>query len=839
MFATPLEPEQSLHYSCLEKSQSQSQRKSRNDLISAQIISDLSTVCENTSNSPTLDIVQISETRSNNCSSGLPSLEANKKLEQKNKNLYQWFEEYNTHPEKESYKLLDIGSPYILQNSSSSGSPYSPENAHLLARGARAGGSSGEYRSVIDDLTIENKRLRKELRRYKNQTNIQLQNDKLFEIRIHSLPPDKRRELENTLSSFTSSLNSQNGERGSNLDISQNGHWSQKLPLSPAKVSSVSNTRNSNLQESSFILTTNSTNPTSATPDAPSVGRPKSFENNLTSNHSQSKSPDENITEMPSTGGLKNITRNQKKKLVVQRLEQLFTGGRGSIIGETSDAWNQQQVSSSALENQSENSLTGAREANMGPTNKQSASQPLETVNELGVRTFSEASEYSSPNSAGPDQRPTRPLDLDPDRAQVPSDNLDYIRHLGLSTPKLANDESTDNSNEKGRWVYLNLLINMAQLHMINVTADFVRSAIKDDSRNFKLSKDGQMLLWKGGNKVISPENDESSCSSSENEYLKNLSSDFNEAQGTEKASINQQDTDPAIVPNGSLSDFQYKPLVYRRAASESSSQCDSLLSRSTVNQSLSSLNPLYQSHKSSNQIISNERKLYEEGSMIFYSGVNFYTDLSGDRDSSAFLLSNHIYNGEDDIKDSSLESTASEISLNEFDSKPIHQRFEDIPVSPIQEDYIKHPEAISEPLDEFSSDGFCLSEFPADSKQTPNPLQKFNTWISGKTQLSDHFAINVLTCRSTVRNSKSTFSPPGSKYIRPGFMRRILGQSPNDPIKKDQNVFKNSTSIFMEKSLSQSLSSSEPTSICRDFPVRSKIIFSETFQLPPSTPLF
>ncbi|RKF76488.1 Frequency clock protein [Golovinomyces cichoracearum] len=834
MFATPLEPEQSLHYTRRENNQHLSQRKLRNDLISAQALPDLPVVCEDTSNSPIVDFVQKSETRPNTCSPGLPSIEEVKRQEQKSKNLYQWFDEYNTHPEKESCKLQDVGSPYILQNSSSNGSPYSPENAHLLARGARAGGSSGEYRSVIDDLTIENKRLRKELRRYKSQTTKQLQNEKLFEIRIHSLPPDKRRELENTLSSFTSSLNSPNGERGPNPDTSQNGNWSQKLPQSPAKVSSTSNTRNSQVQESSFILTTNSTNPTSITQDAPSIGRPKYFENNLTSNHSQSKSPVENVSEIPSTCRLKNLTKTQKKKLVVQRLEQLFTGGRGSIIGETSNPWNQQDISSS-LENQSENPLAGAREANMGPSKNELVSQPFETASELGVRTLSDESEYSSLDPAVSDQRPTRPLDLDPDRAQVPSDNLDYIRHLGLSTPKLASDESTDNSNEKGRWVYLNLLINMAQLHMINVTADFVRSAIKDDSRNFQLSEDGQMLLWKGGNKASSPESDESSCTSSDNEYMKYLSPDPNVAQESEKEPNNQYDPDFAIIPNGSLSGFQYKPLVYRKASSESLSQSDSLLSRSTLNQSLSSLNPLYQSQRSNNHIISNERKLYEEGSMIFYSGVNFYIDLSGDRDSSLFLLSNHI-SDEDDDQNSSVESLASDRAFNKLDSQHISQRFEGIPLSPIQEDNIKDLEATSEQGEGLSLDEFSLGEFHADIEQISRPLQKFKTCGTYGTRSFDHFAIRVSTCRYTARNSKSNFFPFGSNYIRPDFMRRILRTCQDDPHEKSQNFSKNGTSLLKEKNLVQSLSLPQPTSFCRDFPVQTKIISLEALELPPST---
>lgn len=67
--------------------------------------------------------------------------------------------------------------------------------------------SNGDgYRPVIDNLTVELQKLKDELRRYKAQGSCLLRNEQLFEIKINNLPNRKKRELEATLSRFTSNL---------------------------------------------------------------------------------------------------------------------------------------------------------------------------------------------------------------------------------------------------------------------------------------------------------------------------------------------------------------------------------------------------------------------------------------------------------------------------------------------------------------------------------------------------------------------------------------------------------------------------------------------------------
>jgi len=170
------------------------------------------------------------------------------------------------------------------------------------------------------------------------------------------------------------------------------------------------------------------------------------------------------------------MTERQKKKLVVQRLEQLFTGNRGANIGNRSQTLQQQEVSKSAAKadqpaDHDPMALEGVREAHIVPYKMDANGRPGKMSDGSSYETQvlgSGSSEESSP-CRSPEQRPTRPLDLDPNRAQNPSENVEYIRHLGLSTPQLALDESADAPDGR-RMEYLNLLINMAQLHIMNVT---------------------------------------------------------------------------------------------------------------------------------------------------------------------------------------------------------------------------------------------------------------------------------------------------------------------------------------------------------------------------------
>ena len=139
-------------------------------------------------------------------------------------NADRWFENCNSQVRGSSAAFVDNDPPFLMRNSSSLETPpdvWQPErnfplehgpgslplHASLLQLGT-AGSGTEEFRSVIDDLTIENRKLKRRLKKYEKIHDSYLKDDKLFEVRIHGLPADRKRELEETLRKFTSGLES-------------------------------------------------------------------------------------------------------------------------------------------------------------------------------------------------------------------------------------------------------------------------------------------------------------------------------------------------------------------------------------------------------------------------------------------------------------------------------------------------------------------------------------------------------------------------------------------------------------------------------------------------------
>ena len=373
-----------------------------------------------------------------------------------------------------------------------------------LSRGNSAESGSEDFRSVIDDLTVENKKLKRKLRKLERLHCSQLQEDKLFEIRFHRLPTSKRRELESTLRDFISRLD-QSHELSSNVRHIPNPYINSVYPPPIHKLSSIS---------TSFSRPVDSAYASMSASGQTSTSRLHHPEKLKTSEPQQSL--DQNIKSylhdipqglLPREAPF--MTERVKTKLVVRRLEQLFTG-KGANAAHTSHSLQQQQISHSAAKDERtlnqakgrEASFEGNREARILPVDSGNGSEMCKEPRVCAkLPTADDGDDYDSSllNTSGdgtPDQRPTRPLDLDPHRAQIPSENIEYIRHLGLALPSLNPDSNTYGGDG---WVYLNLLMGMAQLHTINVTVDFVRKAIKNVSEKLELSEDAQKIRWKGG----------------------------------------------------------------------------------------------------------------------------------------------------------------------------------------------------------------------------------------------------------------------------------------------------------------------------------------------------
>ena len=202
------------------------------------------------------------------------------------------------------------------------------------------------------------------------------------------------------------------------------------------------------------------------------------------------------------------MSKRSKRKLVVRRLEEVYVG-KGAASSEHGQSHQQQEVSQSAAK-ADRSALEaggcraraeGLREARISILDvdvltEHTSDAILTSRKEINDGDESTSRDAHASQDGTPDQRPTRPLDLDPYRAQVPADNIQYIRHLGLVSPTLKADPYTSTLNG---WVYLNLLMSMAQLHTLNVTLEFVRKSIVDMSTTLELSPDGRKIRWKGG----------------------------------------------------------------------------------------------------------------------------------------------------------------------------------------------------------------------------------------------------------------------------------------------------------------------------------------------------
>ena len=567
--------------------------------------------------------------------------------------------------------------------------------------------NSEEFRGVIDDLTIQNKRLRKKLRQYKTLHCSHLQDEKLFEVRFHGLAPHRKRKLEEILRSFASNIEESLDTSVFNIDTLKAS--TPALTNHKPASSSTSYSKGSKPIDSAY-----------ASMSGKAISSQKPLQDSQHT-QAQSKLRQQNVKshlhDTPETLVPHNsfaMSEGAKSKLVVRRLEQIFTGrritrrrsryekppdfsqsaaqsditrleaqglkfpqsragvrqprvlpkGAELQLGSLSEAnlavqQSQQRVESHEKRLQKE----GTREARIflgcvesqidssSETNLTGQQSRLSTDEEGSVSRGQRAS-----RGATPDQRPTRPIDLDLQRAQPPSANIEYIRHLGLASPTATADVTSDPDDG---WVFLNLLTSMAQLHTLNVTPEFIRHAIADVSSKFELSTDGTKVRWMGGTDGTKINSDSDESDETGNWKFADSGTLFNDGRSlTEIAGRrgleDDQETNNNLpiatidlataVENGGkrrpmyleqpadIDNFQYKPLFFHGTASED----EDALTYTT--NSLSSFDPLENGtglHSGSHGIRESEarprKQTRRNGPIIFYNKAEFCTDLSGD----------------------------------------------------------------------------------------------------------------------------------------------------------------------------------------------------------------
>ncbi|KAI0486707.1 frequency clock protein [Xylaria cf. heliscus] len=585
----------------------------------------------------------------------------------------QWFDKSNQHSGGTLLSnAMDVDPPFFQKETDSSNEEahivpsQSPAYRHSFRPSLAKSSSADDYRSVIDDLTIENKRLKEELRKFKQMGPDSLRNDKLFEVKMHGLPSAKKRELEATLRDFTSKL-----ERSS-TGASKSRKKSGKSKEGTSSVSKhASSTSGSNSRPLDSAYASMGTGQSTSVPGQNRAARLRSNQNI----EDYLRDIPEGLWPRPAR-----MTDHEKKKLVVKRLEHLFTGKMGhpadqppvtnpprpilednemedvsAKIAPVQEGIREAVIRAGDKRQKTSHSHTAASASNTR-TQSQSHSNSYSNADQSNDQTNSRDNDNDKDSGSGSghgsgsgrrstkdgkntspqdrtqpsEQRPTRPRDLDPDRKQVPADNMEYIRHLGIVAPESQPQYSArDVSPDADGWVYLNLLGNLAQLHILNVTPDFIRSAVSEKSTKFQLSPDGRKIRWRGGDEGTRFTSDTGSKSQTER------SSDDTDGSNQHNQRKKQKGSkfNLGVQDSNSSENFHYKPLfVHHRSSSDNeapSSVGDSGSSNGPSEDSNAGLHSKWdQSGISTGQ---SQRKRRRDGAIIYYSGAPFCTDLSGD----------------------------------------------------------------------------------------------------------------------------------------------------------------------------------------------------------------
>ncbi|PWI64098.1 hypothetical protein PCL_12668 [Purpureocillium lilacinum] len=563
---------------------------------------------------------------------------------------------------------VDVEPPFSQKQwDSSNGDETNQDHQYLSAPLRHASftpSSACDFRSVIDDLSIEIRRLKDELKRYKLAGPGALRGDTLFEIKIHGLPKEKKRELCYTLQEFAASLG----------DAPESSSAPCKIASKHAKGcgtgwGSVASLESSAPPpDSAYASISNGTNTsvTSATEAATS-----------SRNDSSKRKADSFLRDIPEGlyPGHMAMTDMEKQIIVVRRLEHLFTGQTisssasalrhtnhagagpssrlaplGSGNGPPRTPFAHHLPSVTATERGRE-AMISAFDHPAGRSLKRSKAKTTGSASALGGvqagfnddGNIDSSTNYTLQTNTAPrsKQRPTRIKELDPERVQIPSEIMEYIRHLGLSPFELSSEDkrfSSDGHPDVGGWVYLTLLCNLAQLHLINVTPSFVRVAVKDISTKLQLSPDERKIRWRG-NECTRPSTDwvDNITQSTSGLDGDDVRTERNPNVGLKAACSTGLSMQPGSSRGcasktghhiGALGRFYYKPLFFQQDSpagqsngNDTSSTLGFIEHRDNIANSSSCL-------RSTTALNSRERP--NPGAIIYYTRASFCTDLSG-----------------------------------------------------------------------------------------------------------------------------------------------------------------------------------------------------------------
>ncbi|KAK5008477.1 hypothetical protein LTR28_003923, partial [Elasticomyces elasticus] len=555
-------------------------------------------------------------------------------------------------------------------------SANSPARREDLLQLATDDSSTDGFRSIIDDLTVENQKLKRRLKKYEAPHDSHLKDEKLFEVRIHGLPPGKKRELEDTLQRFATGL--------SNQPASDSPLGAGNDRLLPAAISCQTDPSLASNHFADSAYASASGQGSSAfsgqaghhSRDLRLAQPSKSRQPNI---HAHSHSSLHNIPEAPLPRQPTPLTEKAKKKLIVSRLEQVFAGTATAASGRQQPL-HRQELSQMAVElERITNEARSLQEATDGPREahvthyatrdsmdthaaRATARHPLSDVPTQCSQSATQIAQHGFAEQHTPDsrvlgQRTTTALDLDIYRAQVPSGNTQSTSHLGFLPPSTKTVSTPDTGSG---WIYLNLLTNIAQLHTLSVTVEYVTKAVNEYSSKLELSRDGRKVRWIGGRSQTpvgsdrGPSLHDNTTATWPDWGVSNKRLKF--SHGSNTTSTDVPDFRPRS-PDKVKQSFKhtYTPMFSHQHVdngvdnvhNDSSSVDEGSLPSPFPAQAGSDPSGMTRSGVRSALAKKNNKK--DKGTIIFYNNARFCTDLSGDQDlehSAAFDSS--LYNSVD-----------------------------------------------------------------------------------------------------------------------------------------------------------------------------------------------
>ncbi|RVD80905.1 uncharacterized protein DFL_008789 [Arthrobotrys flagrans] len=491
--------------------------------------------------------------------------------------------------------------------------------------------SEDVYRSVIDDLTIKNKKLKKKLRKMERLHCNELNEEKLFEVRCYGLPPSRKQELQELLQNFAAGMDG-NGKVYETKRSDAISNANAATSTNPSSSPLLQNT------DSAYATETRMTSSDGVLGDATKGN---------TLNVDQAKARPKNAPGLslhPETRSIQFTSEGARMNMVVKRLEQLFTGS-DALQSELEKSQFQQQLAVTAATEKHDTAVDEVpAESGDEDDRREAAMMSHQQDDDLTKeKNRDQKSMFDTYH-----QRPTRPMDLDPNRAQVAADNLEYLEHLSFSSSH--KNHRPASAGDTTGWVYLNLINNMAQIHTLHVSLPFIKKSIRAMSDKLELSPDGNKIRWRGGlaGTKLSSEGDSSSgmgdSSSGElspgegSSGLKSKTppssedkSGINAVSAKDVKSRLSQISSPAPTPSAyNIDAFRYRPLMFHTLSTQKSNSTDHSEQDGSESSSEADTNnsggpaPILESG-----ICDIVKFAPIDGAIIYFGGAPFCTDLS------------------------------------------------------------------------------------------------------------------------------------------------------------------------------------------------------------------